>query len=359
MAGRVGVLERDRHFAVEEGGLQGRLHRLTKPVLSPLASLAANLRFLFLLAASACSFPSVHVYDLRAAWFLFLAMSAPPRRSSRRLAAATTAAPSPVTPPPVRLLDLPTALLEHVLSRCDSPPDIARAAGISRVFHASLAVEGIRLWAQERGYELPAQPEGETCAVRWLCFAALLCESNPPARAAAGEHHSLFIVGKGRLSSCGSAPSYSPALLGHGEGVTRLNTPTRLPSTLGERAVSVAAGDAHSLALTGSGAVWSWGSGHYRLGHGDAQDRLLCPRRSRPLLASASSLCRLDTTKASLSPPTVPSGAGAREPLASWATATSRTSCCPRRSRRGVWGGERWGAEAGTERVVNDEPVSL
>jgi len=60
------------------------------------------------------------------------------------------------------------------------------------------------LWAQERGFELPAQPEGEGCVVRWLCFAALLCEANPPARAAAGLQHSLFIDGEGRLSCCGS-----------------------------------------------------------------------------------------------------------------------------------------------------------
>ena len=201
-------------------------------------------------------------------------MSTPPRRRSRRLASASTAAPSPDTPPPTRLLDLPTELLVRVFSHCHSPADIARVAAVSRLFHASLVVEAIRVWAQERGFELPAQPKGEGCPVRWLCYSALLCESNPPARAAAGVRHSLFIVGEGRLSSCGRAPSYYPGLLGHGEGVTRLNTPTRLPSTLGgERAVSVSAGAAHSLALTADGSVWSWGGGGQgRLGHGDHQD---------------------------------------------------------------------------------------
>ena len=130
---------------------------------------------------------------------LFLAMSTPPRRRSSHLAAAA-AAPSPDTPPPARLLDLPTDLLVRVVSRCD-PIDIARVAAVSLLFHASLAVEAIRLWAQERGFELPALPEGESCAVRWLCFAALLRESNPPARAAAGKRHSLFIDGEGRLLS--------------------------------------------------------------------------------------------------------------------------------------------------------------
>ena len=81
--------------------------------------------------------------------------------------------------------------------------------------------------------------------VRWLCYSALLCESNPPARAAAGQRHSVFIDGEGRLSSCGNEAAEGeeeeeedemalPGLLGHGEGVTRLNTPTRLPSMLGD-----------------------------------------------------------------------------------------------------------------------------
>merc|ERR1711965_961165 len=129
-------------------------------------------------------------------------MSTPPRRRSRRL--ATTAAPPPSTPPPARLLDLPTDLLVRAFSHCD-PVDIARVAAVSLLFHASLAEQGIRLRLQEAGYEPPAQPEGEGCAVRWLCFYALLREANPPARAAAGERHSVFIDGEGRLSSCGSA----------------------------------------------------------------------------------------------------------------------------------------------------------
>ena len=76
------------------------------------------------------------------------------------------------------------------------------------------------MWAQERGFELPALPEDESCAVRWLCFVALLRESNPPARAAAGHFHSLFIDGEGWLSSCGGMPPYAPGRLGHGEGAT-------------------------------------------------------------------------------------------------------------------------------------------
>jgi len=105
-------------------------------------------------------------------------------------------------------------------------------------------------------------------------------ESNPPVRAAAGLRYSVFIDGEGRLSSCGSATDDIPGLLGHGEGVRRLNTPTRLPSTLGdERAVSVAAGYSHILALAADSSIWSWGGGTFaffgQLGHGDTQNQWL------------------------------------------------------------------------------------
>ena len=112
-------------------------------------------------------------------------------------------------------------------------------------------------------------------------------EANLPSTLAAGTQHSVFIDGVGRLFSSGNDEIeagddlYSEealavnGLLGHGEGVTRLNTPTRLPSALGgERAVSVAAEVNHSLALTAGGAVWSWGNGLFgQLGHGDEEGK--------------------------------------------------------------------------------------
>ena len=49
-------------------------------------------------------------------------------------------------------------------------------------------------------------------------------------------------------------------LIGHGEDVLQLKTPTRLPSPLGgERAFGVAASRCFSLALSADGSVWSWG----------------------------------------------------------------------------------------------------
>ena len=161
--------------------------------------------------------------------------------------------------------------------------------------------------------------------------------------------------------------------------------PKTVEALAGQRVLAVSAGGGHNLALTADGSVWSWGNGRLgKLGHGDEQLQLLpkkieafanrrvvavsaggghniallptaasgagavdtlasratatsrtgcCRRRSRPLLASASSLSRREARTASPSPPTEPSGAGAMESTASWATADSRPSCCPRRSR--------------------------
>ena len=118
-------------------------------------------------------------------------------------------------------------------------------------------------------------------------------EANLRSTLTAGTQHSVFIDGEGRLFSSGNGLYLETdeievgedleseealavnGLLGHGEGVTRLNTPTRLPSALGgERAVSVSAGDAHNLALTAGGAVWSWGNGLFgQRGHGDEEGK--------------------------------------------------------------------------------------
>jgi len=116
-------------------------------------------------------------------------------------------------------------------------------------------------------------------------------EANLRATLAAGTQHSIFIDGEGRLFSSGNGLYLETdeievgedleseealavnGLLGHGEGVTRLNTPTRLPSMGGERAVSVSAGAVHSLAIAADGSVWSWGCA-CRLGHGDDENQL-------------------------------------------------------------------------------------
>ena len=96
----------------------------------------------------------------------------------------------------------------------------------------------------------------------------LLRESNPPARAVAEGQEDEDEDDEDDVEEL-------PGLLGHGEGVLQLKTPTSLPSLGGERTVSVSAGDYHSLALTADGAAWSWGDGALfgKLGHGDNQDQ--------------------------------------------------------------------------------------
>jgi len=182
--------------------------------------------------------------------------------------ASTHASAHADTPPPT-LDALPAELLSRVVSLCGSPADIARAAAVTRHFSA-VAAEGLRLRAQERRYELSEVSVGRQC------LEAVRCEADPPlTRVVAGDSHSVFIDGEGRLWSCGREDRYSRGLLGHGKGVAQLKTPARIASRLdGHPAVKLAAGVAHSLAIAADGSIWSWGKGRYgRLGHGDELDQ--------------------------------------------------------------------------------------
>ena len=99
--------------------------------------------------------------------------------------------------------------------------------------------------------------------------------------------HSLALTADGGVWSWGFGGG---GQLGHGDGQNQL-LPEKIEALAGRRVVAVSAGDAHSLALTADGAVWSSGAGGYgRLGHGDQQRQLCCQRRSRRWLGGAS--CR-------------------------------------------------------------------
>ena len=83
-----------------------------------------------------------------------------------------------------------------------------------------------------------------------------------------GTHHSL-VVKDGELFSSGWGLF---GQLGHGNR-TNQSQPKRVVALAKERAVSVAAGKNHSLALTAEGALFSFGLGAYgRLGHGDTEN---------------------------------------------------------------------------------------
>ena len=227
----------------------------------------------------------------------------------RQSRATSDASPSATPLTQSLLLALPTELLARIISLCSSPVEIVRASAISRHFH-ELAKEAMSLRAEELDYELPTHPEESTLkpthpeegTLKGLCFVALLREANLKATLAAGEWHSLFIDGEGRLCSCGTETDAGPMILGYGEvrGVEELMTPTRLPSTLGgEHAVAVSASAFNSCAITSSGAVWSWGEGFARHENSENQSQ---PKRieafvgQRVLAVSAGYQCNLAIT---------------------------------------------------------------
>ena len=89
-----------------------------------------------------------------------------------------------------------------------------------------------------------------------------------PLRAvAAGAYHTLALAACGDLYSCGEG---GLGQLGHGdEGNEPVPRRVEALRRLGERVTAIAAGRLHSLCVTDSGALYSWGEGDGgRLGHG-------------------------------------------------------------------------------------------
>lgn len=85
--------------------------------------------------------------------------------------------------------------------------------------------------------------------------------------AAAGALHSLVITAVGEVWSWGSGLD---GRHGHG-GLGPVLEPRLLPALRGHRVTSISAGYGHSLVLTDTGAVFSWGyNANGELGHGDA-----------------------------------------------------------------------------------------
>ncbi|KAG2984339.1 hypothetical protein PC118_g8927 [Phytophthora cactorum] len=96
--------------------------------------------------------------------------------------------------------------------------------------------------------------------------------------AAGGWEHSLFCTTSGRVYSCGCGYKDSrragiPPVLGHGDCDRRLK-PTLIQALddAREEIVKVACGWDHSLAVSATGKVYTWGSGtNGKLGHGDEE----------------------------------------------------------------------------------------
>ena len=169
---------------------------------------------------------------------------------------------------PPTLMSLPAELLTLVLCRLGAR-DLCRLDSTGRDFHGlpappSLIELALRQRAAQRGEPVPAsRPLGEaswTQMLAWRDWRTTL----PRQTVATGMHHTAFIDAGGALLTCGTeeAPDdESGCLLGHGRTVRLLATPTAVPALLGVRVHSVSAGDHHTLALTESGAAFSFGSG--------------------------------------------------------------------------------------------------
>ncbi len=89
---------------------------------------------------------------------------------------------------------------------------------------------------------------------------------------ACGQEHSLLRDDNGMVYSCGE---FGSGRLGVGPCEDYLLSPRRITANLeDESIVKIVAGSVHSMALTNSGVVYSWGFGEAgALGHGDLMDR--------------------------------------------------------------------------------------
>jgi len=106
-----------------------------------------------------------------------------------------------------------------------------------------------------------------------------------PLEVAAGDLHSLILCDDGTVWSCGAGWE---GPLGHQDAAPE-SILRCIAALSAMRVVSVAAGGAHSLAVSEGGALWSWGWGRFgQLGHGCSASEL-SPRR----VLAVDSLCAI------------------------------------------------------------------
>ena len=177
---------------------------------------------------------------------------------------------------------LPPDVLTAILASVDSVHQLGKAACVNVEFHNRFVEAALRLRAEERGEYITAKlPKGAKSWVQHLCW----CERRliPPCPIAAAAMHSGFVDADGQLLTCG-IDVREHGILGLGAGVTAQALPTLTqPLPLPERVISVAAHSMHTLCLTESGAVYSFGHGAYgKLGHGN-EVTLWAPSRIQAL----------------------------------------------------------------------------
>ncbi|CAM9724198.1 unnamed protein product [Ectocarpus sp. 13 AM-2016] len=106
-------------------------------------------------------------------------------------------------------------------------------------------------------------------------------ERIPVAAVACGQRHTLILTAVGTVHSCGLGDY---GRLGHGNEAS-LSRPTLIESLAGERITQVAAGEAHSVAVSWSGKAFTWGWGYLGiLGRGSDADVLKPTRVAIPFI---------------------------------------------------------------------------
>ena len=133
--------------------------------------------------------------------------------------------------------------------------------------------QALRLRAAEAGRVVPeALLAGETWVQLLLQYE--MCGPLQLPTVAGGWLHTLFVDAERQLLSCGGGdPDFSPAVVGHGEGVEQVAVPTPIPALQDVRISTVAASKYISLAVSEAGRLYSWGAGW--LGHGANEEEEL------------------------------------------------------------------------------------
>ena len=176
------------------------------------------------------------------------------------------------------LASLPLDLLARVAAFLSTVDECGRLECVGRFFHGLPPVLDMSLELRARAAGgLLSPPAGwsynnggvEPRRRLWLVY----CERRRAAGScplALGALHSLTLDAVGGVCSCGRN---AHGVLGHGAGPDRLRL-TLVVGLFGVRVCSVAAKPRHSLALSDTGSVYTWGRGNYgQLGQGDEQDQ--------------------------------------------------------------------------------------
>jgi alpha-tubulin suppressor-like RCC1 family protein len=184
---------------------------------------------------------------------------------------------------PTTLLDLPLEVWTAVCHQLDLHDLVRFAETCKRLRHGDGLLETAELPTgspvvtalRERAFpgrdRIPSSMR-PVCSESWVAYLVRCawqrrCREAPPF--VAGMRHSLLVDAAGRILACGKG-----ATVGHIAADGIYSDPTTGATISGVRVRGVAAGIAHSLALSWDGRVYAWGGNNMgQLGHGDTLAR--------------------------------------------------------------------------------------